>query len=893
MNYQDAQKKAVDFMMGRNWKQKTGKLKLFNQSLFDHALVVLDTLIALLPLLRGTFAPPLTEQEEQVLIAGVVAHDVGKELDDWQEYVHGRRGFLSDVNRRLADEVVPQLVSLLGFAGVKEALTGVLLHMSHERTPAKMMDRVLFGGHANERWKTLGDIIAEVDNLGSAKGLFEGLRCLEERSIFSRHVRTAYHLVQLRGVSTTLLHRAVIDAFDERGWSPVLHYSNGTIYAASATAGVSDPKTEEIAERLARNIKSAMPEDVAALIVGNPTQSIFPKVDLFDYRDLRACLRVAARKINRANFAKKPEADRRKTVSDYRKLKGDDKPVTAEVLARETERIGAAQPEMCVFKFFKAALGSELLGNEVTREAKKAYAAFAEGGGKKKLSQVTPQSVARAEYDQLFGVGAYAELQSTANLMAARDMASTVDAFWSLDGARFGLEVSRVEHLLDHTRREAALIDALANIAAKVYASIPEPNRPVRASPEVIAECFMQDLIHPAPGLDMVKFVERQLHAYANTKANARRDKGLHLCPICNVTFDGGTVAKADFLANPESHSNRAVSHGVAGYIVICDACKFERFLQQLLLGNKVAEVLVLFPRMNIGHGSGEILRKKAAAIWDAALNRMTEANPEPDNRLSLAMTWNVARKLADTDVFRLSPSEIVGLMTYESGKDTQKENRKKLHEKLKQLYDVDELTSKVLNDNWGTDYSTSDEALQALVANKVVDDDARKARAEAFSMTPQLHIACQTPHMVLVPLTNPIAMKKKDSDTNAGLRELYITLLLGLALDCSVAEMRVGEVITFEGGEGVARVPPVPALRAMIGTEWVTVEKAKGWLDAIGAAAMLSNATGFPDSSNLYSILKSPTPGHILRRIEQKSDSGQAHIGHLRLLETVQEVLR
>ena len=142
------------------------------------------------------------------------------------------------------------------------------------------------------------------------------------------------------------------------------------------------------------------------------------------------------------------------------------------------------------------------------------------------------------------------------------------------------------------------------------------------------------------------------------------------------------------------------------------------------------------------------------------------------------------------------------------------------------------------------------------------------------------------------MPLANPISMGK-DSDTNAGIRELYIILLLGLALDCSVAVMRVGEVITFEGGEGVARVPPIPALRAMVGTEWLTIEGAKRWFDGIGAAAMLANATAFPESSNLYSILKSPTAGHILRRIEQKSDSGQAHIGHLGLLEKVKEVLR
>lgn len=891
MNYSAAREKAIEFMLARQWKEKTGKLKQFNQSLFDHALVVLDTLIALLPLLRGTFVPPLTDEEEQVLIAGVVAHDVGKELDDWQEYVHGRRGFLSDVNRQLAEDIVPQLVLLMGFTAIEETVTGVLLHMSHERTPAKVMDRVLFGEHMNERWKTLSDVIAEVDNLGSAKGLFEGLRYLEERSIFSRHVRTAYHLVQIRGVSTTLLHRAAIDAFIENGWSPVLHYGNGTLYAASATTKVTEPPTEEIAERLAANIRGALPENIATLIVGNPLQTMIPKVNLFDYRDLASCLNIAGRKINRANFPKKPEAVRRKTVSDYRRLKNNLEPVTDEVLAHETARIAAAQPEMCIFKFFKAALDSELLGDEVTPQAKRAYAAFNEGGGKK-APRVTPQSVADTEYDKVFGVGAYADLQRTSTLMPARDMALTVDHFWSLDGARFGMDVSRIEHLLDHKRREAALIDALAKIAGKVYASIPEVGRPTRATAEEIAECFIRDLIHPALQFDLTQLVEEQMSAYAATKVNARRDKGAHLCPICNVSFEGGTAAKADFLANPESHTNRAVSHGNAGYIVICDACKFERFLQQLLLGDKVAEVLVLFPRMNIGHGNGELLRQKAANIWDAALNRMSEVNPDPDQHLSLGMTYSVARKLVNLDVFELSPKEIVELISYQSRQDTQKRHRKELADRLKDLYDADELSIELLNDNWGTNYTTADEALEALIQNKVADDDARKSRAAAFHLAPQLHIACQTPNLILVPLANPISMGK-DSDTNAGLRELYIILLLGLALDCSVAVLRVGEVITFEGGEGVARVPPIPALRAMVGTEWLTVEGAKRWFDGIGAAAMLANATAFPESSNLYSILKSPTAGHILRRIEQKSDSGQAHIGHLGLLEKVKEVLR
>ena len=57
---------------------------------------------------------------------------------------------------------------------------------------------------------------------------------------------------------------------------------------------------------------------------------------------------------------------------------------------------------MCVFKFFKAVLADGLLGKQVTPEAEEIYADFAEGGGKKKVPKVTPQSVGRERNTMLF-----------------------------------------------------------------------------------------------------------------------------------------------------------------------------------------------------------------------------------------------------------------------------------------------------------------------------------------------------------------------------------------------------------------------------------------------------------------------------------------------------------
>ena len=337
-------------------------------------------------------------------------------------------------------------------------------------------------------------------------------------------------------------------------------------------------------------ISKTMGGKFAELIVGNPLQSMIPKPDLFDYCELKEYLKIASQRVKR----RKADTIDSKTIDSY--FKGKKVEPISDESERQVyaERLGLARPEMCIFKFFKAALSSAITGDEVTPESAEAYADFAESGGKKK-PKVTPQSILRIEYDSIFGDGAYNQLQSTSTLQPAKDMALTVDRFWELEGTKFGSGSMKVEYLED-AKREEILIDTLVNIAGKVYSAIPEAKRPTRATPEEIAKHFLIDMIHPTSEYNFKDSINQQLIAYGNTKTNARKEKGLHLCPICNQTFDGGSEAKADFIGNPESHTNRAISHSGGGRIVICDACKFERFLQQILLGSKVTDMLVHFP---------------------------------------------------------------------------------------------------------------------------------------------------------------------------------------------------------------------------------------------------------------------------------------------------------
>jgi hypothetical protein len=506
-----------------------------------------------------------------------------------------------------------------------------------------------------------------------------------EKSPLGKHLKTAHHLVQLRGVSTTLLHRAAIEAYEAAGWSPLLHYSNGTLYVASSAEEINEPQIEEIEDRLASLVEEAMGKEFAnAVVTTDFRASAIGMEPLFDYREIEDYLVIAGQRVSGGEnrFAKQiaslnTRKNVEKKVCNYLGFRSGEKITSVDeaTLIRESQRISRAYPEICIFKFFKAALDEKMVGSVTTPEAQFAYVSRIPSKKGKKSPTVTPQDVAQIEYDTIFGEGAFDALQKTSTLQPARDMAFSVDYYWTLPGDQFSLATQKVEFAPDNQRKDA-LIRTLTEIAQKVYACVPAENRPVRTSARDIARHFMLDLMHPSMSQDLMEFVERQLTAYQSSKATAKNPRGeVHFCPICNTPFGAGTSAKAAYLDNPESHTNRAVSHGSPGYIVICPPCQYERFIQQLLLGGKPAEMLVLLPRMNIGQGSGAVLVQKAHELLNRAMALMSTDAQDPNEHVSLSLTQMIARKLADHDVFQLSAQELLDLFTYKASEDTRKKS--------------------------------------------------------------------------------------------------------------------------------------------------------------------------------------------------------------------------
>jgi hypothetical protein len=103
-------------------------------------------------------------------------------------------------------------------------------------------------------------------------------------------------------------------------------------------------------------------------------------------------------------------------VQEYWKLTGKSGEAFSGQMDHDAGRISEAQPEMIAFKFFKAMLDPD------------------------KVEAVGEDGLILAEkfYEEAFGPGSWAALQSTSTLMPAKDMAKTVDYFWALPGSKVG-----------------------------------------------------------------------------------------------------------------------------------------------------------------------------------------------------------------------------------------------------------------------------------------------------------------------------------------------------------------------------------------------------------------------------------------------------------------------
>jgi hypothetical protein len=920
ITYEVLREKILTFMIRRGWKDRIAKRRGFEQSLLEHSANCLDVLLTLLPTLKTRLN--LAEEEEQALILGTAIHDVAKERDEWQAYIEGVGEYEPHVIPGYTVEAVEALAEWLNFEGWDDARAGANLHMKSVQTAARVFAEAQ---NAGPRVVLLQRLVADIDNVASANGLLAARDALA-RSSLDKYIHTAYHIVHVRGVSTTLLHQAAQVTFEKQGWMPLLFYPTGTLYVRSGAEEsipvVAEMVREELASAIAQVLlgkRHVLPE----LTVGSVISTYLPKPDLFDYRLFKDYLRVAStragvkpgKKINPANAqqyanfsallkagldptlvlktqGKTGESLRAQVPEEYHHLlvlhPAD---IPEDETMESLNRMGGAQPEMAVFKFVKELVRSGLL-DEVGI------------------------TVLKQKYDGLFGSMAFEALTSTSTLMPGRDQAFTVDFFWALPLRTLGKFLQRPDldregtvGSLEQKRRVGLLIDTLSKIGETAFSAMENPPT-VDNFAQDVAAVFIGDLLAPGALItDVQEFAEKQLRYYEQAKEMIRtkREAG-HICPVCNQPFEKGTEALADFIGGT-SFTGRKVAYDIEG-LVICLACYYERLLRQIVLGRRAHDLIVLMPRMSLGRYGGKVLLDKLDEVRRLVKGVATADTIDPDETLRLDMTWFVARQALAADFSLMSAEDLARLFTYRSQDKTVQENLKKVIRRTREMLASDDLQE--AQEWWERDFADWMEVARAITYKEMDDDVAQRIREAVYGLRPPIEFVAQTPNLVLAPSSNPRVSGKSalvesddDSDTKAALKQLLITLAFALGLDCSVAILQddesLDELILETGG--VAYVPPLPSVRDLVARSrsrgaqqklspaWLSQSEAMRWLRALASVVLLADKAKYPPRNDLYQVLTVRSKGALMRRIEQKG--GTMYSEDLHQLEAIGEVLR
>lgn len=193
------------------------------------------------------------------------------------------------------------------------------------------------------------------------------------------------------------------------------------------------------------------------------------------------------------------------------------------------------------------------------------------------------------------------------------------------------------------------------------------------------------------------------------------------------------------------------------------------------------------------------------------------------------------------------------------------------------------EKSLEMLNNDFVTKYDNWAAFIDDVKRNKIKSDIAKDIVKEIYKLIPKYRIIAQTPNFVIIPLKQSLRWSD-DSDINGCIRELFISIVFALKLNCSIAIADNILKIDIEQRKGSVFVPENSLLQQLVGDSWlrdydfnnekgINIKSDIKWLKAIASVLCLSYRTAYSDRTNLYDILKSKTKGHLLRRIEMKEE--------------------
>lgn len=939
---------ACQWMLDRNWHQLMGKLGSYSQSLYHHTAAQINFLLALRTLLCSSYGPNLNEDQFLVAFAGALCHDAGKEDLDWQRALLRGTPLPHHVYEDKTREVVADWAQRMGLAQRTDFMAAVAavigLHHKATQGAASTLDLLLNGGQTDPRWRELADLVEATDKIISAPNVAEAAAIGEKwfgkgvpRPVFALAIHRVQHF---RGVSTTFVHKACQEAHLAAGWTPSLHFWDGTLYFSLAGAAQA-VALQDVRSRLVPLFSQLLLEsNIPQQVVGDTRSDLLPKPELFNPDQFAQYLSVAAARNKPSNFRKnhrKPDGSFSEGFRKYKATYAELRTITGYDDNTLFERFVMAVPLSTMFRFFNEVIRGDKVISEENWPLDSTQLAAIESAVAKKKSDEEQKAAARekeaakarrnakeawldkvrVEYEKDFLANSFDDLRSVTNSPAV-NLAKAVDHFLDQEvtmnnakGVKWSSKPSKEQESELHAR--------LARVFAAAMTELPKGIVPPALDADGLAGIFLDDV--QLPGDAQQIDVEAQYQSYLSAKQGQRNGA---FCPFTNEAAQTAYGTGSDLGVATDGHSNRLPMQGNTWKtwsrgIPMATAARCELMLRRLILGRPTEQLIVLMPPAQLGPFEGARLVDQVRRLEEEIALYSGEFTPDPARRFSFSLTEQIAGKVASKQA-----APLTDLLLYTSGAQKAQVYKRDLENSLRDYFsDVESL-----NEECGTSFADWTEAVGDLFAGQSAQarlalqtsEEIRMRRRQSLKLSAPGRLVCQTPNMILALLPNAITLNK-ENEVNAAIRQLFLSLVLNINLRMSVAIIPPDEALTFSGCEGSVLVPRNPALRAEVARvrrgqaaarhpsgvppthEWLLPHETLPWLQALAAlhelgrehskrsAGKAHNVSVFPQSSAFYDILSARSAGFVLKRMEDKL-ARPLLVDEMRQLETLQPFL-
>lgn len=836
-----------------DWDHHLGKARGGEQTLLAHALSVLDTLAACLPFVAEQSHPPLNQREVQGLLLAAFIHDAGKAPEAFQAHLRGEGPW--------AEHVEPETIRAVGIAAAREAgidlgnaiddvISMAVLHDRRmRRNRGELVERER--NHESLRWRKLADLVDAADSLASSTSTSQAEAFLTRNRQLVAGADVAAYQVRVRGVSTTFLHSAALDAFHDAGWTPLRYFEDGTVFAVRDRQRVDRDAVRRMLEGKLNELINARADQLSVLAVGAATKDFLPSPEYVTERNVDQLFDVAASRVRAKTKIEDVERQRwsKQWVDLGLREHGAVRVIfEGQCSQRALEMLASAGPEICVLKLFKNLMDPA-----------------------KRLCDSTDEQTARRLYEACVGGGTYAPMRQQSTYMLVSDYKLALAAWHVLpaDGASKGGGLRLAD--LDPKARQRRIREELVRITKEVFASRRARGAGLLADQLASewAETVLTDLSLESVALD-ADIIQQNLAAYEALKASGgpRGPKPALQCAQCADTIPAEAEEEpSDALGNIGSFSNRRAAFDASGNPPVCPTCTVDLKLGRLCLGGPVRTVIGLLPPRGVAPSEAAHLVELVQDLKGLVDRQLSAETLDTTRYIALSLPHEILRQdrerpLRERLVLRVLSQKSI------------REREKRLTEELSARLGGDEGVAE-LGRELQVPLTSAADLAKALVegtAPPTTRDDPDVAAALAHAQRDVLvEFGSVTPNLVIVALDREIAA---DREADRGLYQFGLAALFGQELGVAALVTSPGELrtaIASRLGRSVY-VPSNGPTRRLLGADWLSLDGAGTWLRALQAAIALGPRLG-RDTLGPYAVLRLPSAGFVVRRAERVAE--------------------